>query len=117
MGRRGTTDRPIAIRCGRLLDIDTGETARDATILIDAEHVTAIARRDEGVPDEALIVDFGDLTVVPGLIDVHAHLVGDVQTAGVPGVMTSAAQDVLIGVRNARATLDAGFTTVRDVGS
>ena len=56
-------------------------------------------------------------TVLPGLIDVHTHLVGDVQTAGVPSTTTSAAQEVLIGVRHARQTIEAGFTTVRDVGS
>ncbi len=63
------------------------------------------------------VLDLGDLTVLPGFIDTHSHLVGDVQTAGVPGVETSAAQDVLIGVRHARETIEAGFTTVRDVGS
>ena len=58
-----------------------------------------------------------DLTVLPGLIDTHTHLVGDVQTAGVPATTTSAAQEVLIGVRHAGETIEAGFTTVRDVGT
>ena len=57
------------------------------------------------------------LTVVPGLIDTHSHLVGEVQSAGVPGTTTSAAQDALLGVGHARATIEAGFTSVRDVGT
>ena len=55
--------------------------------------------------------------VVPGLIDCHSHQVGDIEYAGVPATMTSASEEALIGVRNARTTLAAGFTTVRDVGS
>ena len=62
-------------------------------------------------------IDLSRYTVLPGLIDIHTHLVGDVQTAGVPSTTTSAAQEVLIGVRHARQTIEAGFTTVRDVGS
>jgi len=55
--------------------------------------------------------------VIPGLIESHSHLVGDIEYAGVPASTTSAAEEALIGVRNARATLAAGFTTVRDVGT
>ncbi len=69
------------------------------------------------MPDDATTIDLSAYTVLPGLIDVHTHLVGDVQTAGVPSTTTSAAQEVLIGVRHARQTIEAGFTTVRDVGS
>ena len=55
--------------------------------------------------------------MLPGLIDCHSHLVGDIEWAGVPGTTTSAAQEAMTGVRNAHATLQAGFTTVRDVGT
>ncbi|MDQ3128451.1 MAG: amidohydrolase family protein [Chloroflexota bacterium] len=110
--------RPIAIRCGRLLDIETGTLDDDRIIHIDRDgRITAIGGTDDGTPDDAAFLDLRGLTVLPGLIDVHAHLVGDVQTAGVPSTTTSAAEEVLIGVRHARDTIRAGFTTVRDLGS
>jgi len=55
--------------------------------------------------------------VLPGLIDCHTHLIGDIEGSDVPSIAMSEAQEVLIGTRNAAATLRAGFTTVRDVGT
>jgi imidazolonepropionase-like amidohydrolase len=110
--------RPVAIRVGRLLDVDAGEVVDRRVLHVAADgRIEAIGGEGEGRRDDAAVVDLSAFTVLPGLIDMHTHLVGDVQTAGVPSTTTSAAQDVLTGVRNARRTLDAGFTTVRDVGS
>ncbi|MEA2518795.1 MAG: hypothetical protein QOF49_875 [Chloroflexota bacterium] len=110
--------RPIAIRCGRLLDPETGALDADRVLHVGPDgRITAIGSDGDGVPDDATELDLRDLTIVPGLIDVHTHLVGDVQTAGVPSTTTSAADEVLIGVRHARDTIRAGFTTVRDLGS
>jgi imidazolonepropionase-like amidohydrolase len=108
----------LAIRCGRLLDVESGEVGADRVLHVaDDGRITGVGGAGDGIPDGATVVDLGGLTVLPGFIDTHTHLVGDVQTAGVPGVTTSAAEDVLIGVRHARETIEAGFTTVRDVGS
>ena len=110
--------RPIAIRCGRLLEVDSGALDRDRVLHVDGDgRISAIGGADEGTPDDAVVVDFSGLIVLPGLVDVHTHLVGDVQTGGVPATTTTAAEEVLIGVRHARATVRAGFTTVRDLGS
>jgi imidazolonepropionase-like amidohydrolase len=110
--------RPIAIRCGSLLDVETGETARDRVIHVDGTgRIEAVSAPGDGRSDDAAELDLSGLTVVPGLIDTHTHLVGDVQSAGVPGTTTSAAEEVLIGVRHAGATIRAGFTSVRDLGS
>jgi imidazolonepropionase-like amidohydrolase len=112
-----TERRLIAIRCGRLLDIETGVLERDRVIHVGVEgRILGIGGLDDGKPDDAAVIDLTGLTVLPGLIDVHTHLVGDVQTAGVPSTTTSGAEEVLIGVRHARQTIEAGFTTVRDVG-
>ena len=109
-------DRPIAVRAGRLLDVETGELRGDRVLHIRDGRVAGEAAASDGIPDDASVVDLTGLTVLPGLIDLHTHLVGDVQTADVPATTTSAAEEVLIGVRHARQTIEAGFTTVRDLG-
>jgi imidazolonepropionase-like amidohydrolase len=108
----------VAIRCGRLVDVENGTSDGDRVIHVDDDgRVRAIGAIGDGVPDGAATVDLSELTILPGLVDTHTHLIGDVQTAFVPGTTTSAAQEVLIGVRHARQTIEAGFTTVRDLGS
>lgn len=108
----------LTIGCDRLLDVGTGAVADHRVLQVDEDgRITAIGGRDDGVPEAASTLDLTGLTVLPGFIDTHSHLVGDVQSAGVPGAQTSEAQDVLIGVRHARETVEAGFTTVRDLGS
>ena len=110
--------RPIAIRCGRLLDVESGSLEEGRVLHVGGDgRIAGIGGADDGISDDAVELDLGALTVLPGLIDVHTHLVGDVQTAGVPSTTTSAAEEVLIGVRHARVTIEAGFTTVRDLGS
>lgn len=106
----------LAILAGRLLDPASGTTLPHRTVLVSDGLVEAILGPADGLPDDTPVVDLGGLTVLPGLIDTHAHLVGEVQTAGVPATTTSAAQDALLTVHNARVTLQAGFTTVRDLG-
>ena len=109
--------RPIAIRCGRLLDVVSGALEADRVLHVASDgRIVGVGGPGDGTPDDAVVLDLGGLTVLPGLIDVHTHLVGDVQTAGVPSTTTSGAQEVLIGVRHARDTIRAGFTTVRDLG-
>jgi imidazolonepropionase-like amidohydrolase len=110
-------DGSVTIRAGRLLDVASGDAQPDRTLLVRDGRIEAVAGPGDGAPDDARVLDLAGLTVLPGFIDTHSHLVGEVQTAGVPGSTTSAAQDVLLGVGNARVTIEAGFTTVRDVGS
>ena len=111
------TDRLVII-AGRILDVVSGEVLVDRALVVEDGRVTDVMPAAAAPPPaSARTIDLSGLTVVPGLVDCHSHLVGDVQEAGVPATTTSAAQEAFIGVRNARATLRAGFTTVRDLGS
>jgi imidazolonepropionase-like amidohydrolase len=110
------------IRLSRWLDPAAGAWRTPADLLVEDGRIAAVRPLGEdgrsGVPGTASApLDLGELTVVPGLIDVHTHLVGGTEWAGVPATTTSAAQEAMLGVRNARATLEAGFTSVRDVGT
>jgi imidazolonepropionase-like amidohydrolase len=104
------------VRADHLLDVVTGTWLDEARLLVVDGRVQALLRASDAEPADAAVVRLRGW-VVPGLIDCHSHLVGDIEFAGVPAIATSAADDALIGVRNARVTLAAGFTTVRDVGS
>ena len=107
----------VFVHAGRVVDVEHARVVTDQLITINDGHIAAIAPY-AAPPDGAEIIDWSAKTVLPGLIDMHTHLVGDIQSAGVADpLLTSGAQDVLIGAANARKTLRAGFTTVRDVGS
>jgi imidazolonepropionase-like amidohydrolase len=104
----------FALRVGHLVDVDAGVVRDDVYVVIDGERVAAVQKN---APTDLRIEDWSRYTVLPGLIDCHTHLIGDIESADVTAPLTSSqARDVLMGVKNARATLLAGFTTVRDVG-
>ncbi len=104
----------LAVHAGVVLDVVSGERLRDRWILVDGERIVAI---QSTAPTDRRIIDWSAYTVLPGLIDTHTHLIGDDESANIAApLMSSAARDVLLGVKNARATLHAGFTSVRDVG-
>ena len=109
--------RPLAIRVGNLFDVDAGEArsghARSSSATPGSRPSRCPAT---GRPTTRRTSTSRPSPCSPGSIDTHSHLVGEVQTAGVPATTTSGAQDALLSVRNARVTLEAGVTTVRDLG-
>ncbi len=108
----------IAIRAGRLVDVERGEIRRDQVILVRGDRIESVQPASAATPRGARVVDLSRHTVLPGLIDAHAHLIGEVGLADVLlPLQRSGAQEAFSGVRNARATLLAGFTTVRDIGT
>ena len=105
----------IVVHAGHVLDVEQGRLLDDQGIWIDNGRITRIASFDSN--KAANVIDWSSYTVVPGLIDLHTHLVGDIESSNVAApLMSSAARDVMVGARNARDTVRAGFTTVRDVG-
>ena len=112
-------ERRTVIRAGRLVDVAAGEVRPAHAIVVRGDRVESVGRDDGRVPAGADVLDLSGYTVLPGLIDCHAHLIGETDTGhGYAGlVQRSGAQEALSGVRNARATLMAGFTTVRDLGT
>jgi imidazolonepropionase-like amidohydrolase len=105
------------IRAGALLDVASGELLHDQVVVVRDGHVEAVLPAAAPLSDEAATIDLSAFTVLPGLIDCHAHLIGDIEGSDVPSITKREAEEVLIGARNAAATLRAGFTTVRDVGT
>ncbi len=106
------------IRAGRLLDVEQGRYLPDRAIRVEDGRIASISTWSAGSRGGARLIDWSRYTVLPGLIDLHTHLVGDISSADVAAPLSSsAARDGLIGVAHARATLAAGFTTVRDVGT
>src|SRR5271155_3863076 len=109
----------VAVKAGRLLDVRTGKYAANQIIWIEGERIKEIGDAgalESRLPKDARVVDLSNLTVLPGLIDCHTHLTMSPQTLGPAGLRLSYPRQALMGARNARVTLEAGFTTVRNVG-
>jgi imidazolonepropionase-like amidohydrolase len=105
------------IKAGRLIDPDKGTVLTDQVIVIRANKIEALGS-GLAIPQNATVIDLSQMTVLPGLIDCHTHLADGKYGEGDPlfQLKKSASQSVLESVPNARAMLESGFTTVRDVG-
>ena len=114
-----TPARRVAVRAARALDVKSGAWIKDAVILIDDDRIAAIGS-GLPVPQGAAVIDLGGASVLPGLIDCHTHLMmraGVDESYGEHLLTRSQAYRALEGAASARETLEAGFTTVRDVES
>jgi imidazolonepropionase-like amidohydrolase len=107
---------PVHLRSARLLDVVSGELVAPGDLLVEGERITAVA--PTSVPDDAVVVDLGDLTLLPGLMDMEVNLLmgGPDHRSPLVPVQEDPAVKTLRGVTNARRTLRAGFTTVRNLG-
>ena len=105
---------PQTLSADRLLEVETGKIVRNPVVRIEAGRIMAIGTR---TADEKVDIDLGDVTLLPGLIDAHVHLIGGEEMTPYDDLRQTAARAAIEGVANARRTLAAGFTTVRDLGS
>jgi len=107
----------VAVHAGHMLDVKSGKMLSDQTLLIeDGKIVSAGASSEAKIPSDAVKIDLPNATVLPGLIDAHTHLTMDPHF-GYETLALSVPRQTLIGAKNARLTLLAGFTTVRNVGA
>jgi imidazolonepropionase-like amidohydrolase len=110
----------VAVKAGQVLDVRTGNYLKDQIIWIEGDKIKAIGKAAEiekQLPAGAKRIDLSRATVLPGLIDCHTHLTFSPNLIGPMGYHASYPRQALLGARNARLTLEAGFTTVRNVGA
>lgn len=115
---QGPAGKRTILRPGRVLDVRTGELRSNQAVVTEGERILEIAPAGEvqATAGDATI-DLPEATLLPGLLDMHTHLTMDLNSLGYQGLGISASREALHGARNARRTLEAGFTTVRNVGA
>jgi len=112
------TPKRTVIRAGRVLNVRTGELRSNQTIVIEGDKISQIAPSGEVKAAAGdTTIDLPDATLLPGLIDMHTHLTFELSSLSYEGLKISTAREALHGARNARRTLEAGFTTVRNLGA
>jgi imidazolonepropionase-like amidohydrolase len=106
------------VRAGHLLDVHSGKVLDAQTIVVVGETIQSIAATastSAGTGD--MVVDLGSMTVLPGLIDVHTHITMNTEFDPYKELTNTDAKEAINGVVNARTTLLAGFTSIRNVGA
>jgi imidazolonepropionase-like amidohydrolase len=111
------TSRRVVVHAGHVFDVKSGKMLADQTLVIEDGKIVAVTGSAEAkIPGDAMRIDLPNATVLPGLIDAHTHLTMDPKF-GYERLALSLPRETLIGAKNARLTLLAGFTTVRNVGA
>jgi imidazolonepropionase-like amidohydrolase len=111
------TPRQVAVHAGHALDVKSGRMLADQIVAIqDGKIVSVSSAADAKIPAGAIRIELPNATLLPGLIDAHTHLTMNPEF-GYETLAVSTPREALIGAKNARLTLLAGFTTVRNVGA
>ena len=106
----------VVVKAARMLDVESGKIVPNAVVVIEGDKIKAV--NPPSAPAGAKVVDLGDVTLLPGLTDMHVHLTGQIDKDSFNRELReSPADSALRGVFYAKKTLLAGFTTVRDVGA
>jgi imidazolonepropionase-like amidohydrolase len=106
------------VKPGHLLDVKSGKTLTGQAIVIEGDKIVSVGPAGEVVASgNDQVIDLPNATILPGLIDAHTHLTGDPKDVGYESLAISVPREALTGAKNARVTLLAGFTTVRNVGA
>src|ERR1700678_1974111 len=114
---QGATSRTL-VRTGHLLDVKTGKILDGQTIVVTGDTISSVAPTSSVTAQPGdKVIDLGAMTVMPGLIDVHTHITGMTNFDPCVELTQTDAKEAIQGVANARTTLLAGFTTIRNVGA
>jgi imidazolonepropionase-like amidohydrolase len=106
------------ITAARMIDVITGRVVSNPVVIATDGRIVAVGTASNvTVPAGARAIDLAGMTLLPGLIDMHVHLDSDPTISGYRGLEHVDSFNTVLGVKHARLTLDAGFTTVRNVGS
>ena len=113
-------DQPIAIKAPRMFDGKSNALVQNAVVIVQGDKIVE-AGSNLPIPSGAQVIDLGDATLSPGFMDAHTHLTldysGDYNLRRLKEVDLNVSEQAIIATTHARATVEAGFTTVRDLGS
>ncbi len=114
----GAEEGDIYLSAGAMVDVETGAVVENPAMVIRDGRIAVLGTIGSvNAPADAEIVDLGDATIMPGLMDMHVHLSGDAEGNFFQAMSYSIPRQAIVAVKNARRTLMAGFTTVRNVGA
>ena len=106
------------ITAAALVDVANGAQQKDVALIVRGNKIIAVGKMaDVKMPEGATHIDLAGLTLMPGLMDMHVHLSGDAEASFLGSMGNSVPRQTVIAVKNARKTLMAGFTTVRNLGA
>lgn len=105
------------IKAGSLFDSRSGDVTRNAVITVEDDRIVAVGGANTTIPTDAEVIDLSSSFVLPGVMDMHTHVVGNLDNYFFAGYFQSPHRATIGGVVNAEKTLMAGFTTIRNVGA
>ena len=108
---------PVVVKAAHMVDVLGGRMVDGVQVVVDGQRILSVGKAGDAIPAGAKVVDLGERTLLPGLIDMHVHLTADPRLSGYRGLEYTDNFWTVVGVANAKKTLEAGFTTVRNVGA
>src|SRR6266480_3589551 len=113
-------DQSIVLKAARIFDGKSKSLVQNGVVVVQGDKIVDVGSAVT-IPSDAKVIDLGDMTLSPGFIDAHTHLTldfsGNFNEKRLKELQTNVSEMTLMAISYARATLEAGFTTVRDLGS